>query len=178
MDPIHILISVKILKLLQLFRRILQHWLAVKLQKCFEDYEIWSDVLSAWQWVYNDSIFILVWTHPLNCTFQLTKHEHKKRGGNEWFMCAWWMFGVMSDKITCFDLVTWIEMSPFSLQPCGNICLLWKHILADRHVVITSTWLAKQTSYRWRRCDIFGLFYPTLETISGKVLGTSEPPKH
>lgn len=40
----------------------------------------------------------------------------------------------------CFDPVIWRQImrtSLSSLHTCGSICLLWKHSLAQRHVVIT-----------------------------------------
>ena len=53
------------LRLLQLFRRTLQHCFAVKLQKCFVDDKTSPDFPLAWGQVDSDSIYFLGRTVPL-----------------------------------------------------------------------------------------------------------------
>lgn len=62
----------------------------------------------------------------------------------------------------------------FPLRTSGNICLLWKHTLGDRHVVITLPLLANRQSYIWRHCDIFSLCYQSLGLIHGEGAGNKQ----
>ncbi len=64
--------------MLQLFGRWLQLLFPVKLQRCFVDSQISSDLPLAWEWAGNDWIFIFGWTIPLTQgqAFLAQSHNH------------------------------------------------------------------------------------------------------